>query len=203
MARLNRLFFMFLIFCVVCACPVPTARSAESGDDEGMLVGRISYVEGDLLRYVPEEKDWEATVEDAPFGLDDALYSAENAKAEFIMPNGTWIRMDGVTQIQLLALNDKVTEVDVASGVARFYNNGTGDVVKATTPFGYVVAPAGSSFDLYVGDSSVEVIPLRGRVDFIHEADNTRYDVSGSSSLIADSRDVSSGQGVVDADWDD
>ncbi|WP_244083885.1 DUF6600 domain-containing protein [Desulforhabdus sp. TSK] len=166
-------------------------------------MGRISYVEGDLLRYVPEEKDWEATVEDVPFGLDDALYSDDNAKAEFIMPNGTWIRMGGVTQIQLLALNEKVTEVDVASGVARFYNNGTGGVVKATTPFGYVVAPAGSSFDLYVGDSSVEVIPLRGKVDFIHEADNTRYDVSGSSSLIADSRDVSSGQGVVDADWDD
>jgi len=80
MARLSRLFFTLLVFCIA-VCPGAFALSAEGDDEEGMLVGRISYVEGDLLRYVPEEKDWEATVEDAPFGLDDALYSSENAKA--------------------------------------------------------------------------------------------------------------------------
>ena len=40
---------------------------------EPILVGRIAHLEGQLLRYVPSEQDWVATVQDAPFGLEDAL----------------------------------------------------------------------------------------------------------------------------------
>jgi hypothetical protein len=185
------------------AVPVAFSQS-ESAEEDGVLVGRVSFVEGELLRYVPAEEDWVATVQDAPFGLDDALYSDEKGRAEFAMPNGTWLRIDGGTQVQMIVLKDDVTEVDVASGVARLYNRGADTIVKATTPFGYVVAPAGTIFDMYVGDESVEVIALKGQVDFILESDESRYEVaSGSSSIIADSREVTSGEGTVDADWDD
>ncbi|MBW2174772.1 MAG: hypothetical protein JRF64_09085, partial [Deltaproteobacteria bacterium] len=86
-------------------------------DEEGtVLVGRISHVEGQLLRYVPDEKEWVDTVKDAPFYTDDLLHSDENGRAEFIMPNNTWVRIDGDTQIQLNVLKDDVTEIDVASG---------------------------------------------------------------------------------------
>ena len=63
----------------------------------------------------------------------------------------------------MLALEDDATQVDVASGVARFYNRSSQAVIKATTPFGYVIAPANTTFDLYVGNESVEVIALKGR----------------------------------------
>ncbi|NLJ29204.1 MAG: hypothetical protein GX433_14530 [Deltaproteobacteria bacterium] len=207
MGKMSRLLLLTFILCIM-AAPLASARSQEPANDgdenDTVLVGRISHVEGELMRYVPEEKDWVATVKDAPFGLNDALYSDENAKAEFIMPNGTWIRIDGDTQIQLIALQEEVTEIDVATGIARFYNKSPNSIIKVTTPFGYVAAPVGSTFDLYVGDNSVEVIPLKGTVDFIHEGDEARYDVSaGAPSLIADSRDVSSGEGTVDGDWDD
>ncbi len=171
---------------------------------EGVLVGRIAHIEGQLLRYVPEAKDWVATVRDAPFGLDDSLYSEAKAKAELVMPNGTRARIGGNTQIQLITLQLEVTEVDVASGMARLYNRSTSGVIKATSPFGYVVAPAGTIFDLYVGDQSLEVISLKGKVDFIPNLDQNRYDViAGSSSVVSDGRQVTSGQGNVDADWDD
>jgi len=50
----------------------------------------------------------------------------------------------------------------------------------------------------------MEVIGLDGQVDFVLESDGSRYDVSaGSSSLISDGRQVTSGQGDVDAEWDD
>ena len=61
----------------------------ESQDQEevsAILVGRISYIEGQLSRYVTEEEDWVATVKDAPFGVDDVLYSSFDGKAEIIMP---------------------------------------------------------------------------------------------------------------------
>ena len=171
---------------------------------EGFLVGRISDVEGQLLRFVPAEKDWVATVKNAPFGMDDALYSDQNGKAELIMPNNTWVRIGGSTQIQLIALKTDVTEVDLASGVARFYNKSSNALIKATTPFGYVVAQPGSTFDLYVGDQSAEVIALSGKVDFIHAGDNARYEVvHGSSSVIADASQVGTGEASVDENWDD
>jgi len=170
---------------------------------EDILVGHISHVEGQLLRYVPEESDWVATVQDAPFGLDDALYSDEDSKAEFIFPNDTLLRTGGSTQIQLITLRRDVTEADVASGVARFYNRSENGVIKITTAFGYVIAGGATTFDLYVGDESVEVITLNGRVDFVHGENLLRYDVISGSSIVADSTRVTSFEANVDAGWDD
>ncbi len=191
--------------CLVLFTAVLVASSVcRASAEKGFLVGRISHVEGQLLRFVPAEKDWVATVRDAPFGMDDALYSDQNGKAEFIMPNNTWVRIGGSTQVQLIALKTDVTEVDVASGVARFQNKSSNALIKATTPFGYMVAQPGSTFDLYVGDQSAEVIALSGKVDFIHAGDNARYEVvHGSSSVIADASQVGTGEASVDANWDD
>jgi hypothetical protein len=176
--------------------------SGQQQDQGSVLVGRIAYIEGQLLRYVPEEKDWVATVQDAPFGLDDSLYAVEQAKAELIMPNNTWVRIGSNTQLQLIKLDSDVTELDAASGIARFYNKSAQGVIKVTTQFGYVVAPGNTSFDLYVGAASVEVISLRGTVTFVHDAGNAKYEVTaGGASLLADSTRVTSGTGTGNADW--
>jgi hypothetical protein len=173
-------------------------------EESAPLVGRIYYVEGELLRYVEEEEDWVATVADAPFGLQDALYSDENGKAEFMMPNETWVRIDASTQIQLLTLRDDLTEIDVASGTARFFNKGSNTEIKVTTPFGFVSAAEGTVFDMYVGEGSVEVIALVGTVDFVLNATSERYEASaGSPSILADKEQVTDGEGFVNSDWDE
>src|SRR5215467_10612822 len=178
---------------------VPCASAQEAG-----LVGRIAHTEGQVLRFVPETQDWVATVQDAPFGIHDTLYTDSRARAEFRMPNGLWVRTGGSTQIQLLALQSDASDLDVASGVARFYNKSAHGVVKANTPFGSVLAEPHSAFDLYVGDQSVEVIALQGKVHFIQQANNDRYDVvPGGGSILANATEVTSGDGNLDAAWDD
>jgi len=170
-------------------------------DDEAILVGRIAHVDGEVLRYVPEEDDWVITVKDAPFGSDDALYS-DRGRAELIMPNNTWVRIDKETQIQLIELSHDLTEIDVAYGVARFYNQGAYAVITATTPFGYVTAPENTSFEIFVTDEAVDIIPLEGTVDFVHRHSGTRYEaIGGLSSLLVDNRRVIAGEGHEDADW--
>ena len=202
--RLLRKCFIFIFVLVLVTAGASRAPAAAQDSGDGVLVGRIAHVEGQLLRYVPEEKDWVATVKDAPFGLEDSLYSEARAKAEFIMPNNTWIRIGGSTQIQLITLRTDVTEVDIASGMARLYNRNPQGVIRATSPFGYVVAPANTVFDLYVGDRSLEVIALKGKVDFVLDRDQSRYEVTaGGPSIVSDGQQVTSGQGNVDADWDD
>ena len=178
-------------------------RSEEPDSEEAFMVGRISYLEGRVLRYVPEKDDWVSAVKDAPFGMDDALRSDEHGKAEFIMPNNTWIRIDGDTQIQIITLKEDITGIDVVSGIARFYNKGSNATIKVTTPFGYVTAPTGTCFDLYVGHESVEVISLKGKVEFVQLPYEKKFEViAGSSSIVADSRQTTAGEGYGIPDWE-
>ncbi len=202
--RKMRVFFLLIPLLFSLAMSPAWAQSPMGESGEAVYVGRIAYVEGQLLRYVPEQKDWVAAVNDAPFGLNDSLYADSRTKAEFTMPNGTRVRVGANTQIQLIALKMDLTYLDVASGTARLFNRSTNAVIQATTPFGYVVAPAGTAFDLYVGERSLEVISLKGTVDFILNRDKTKYPVvAGSPSIVSDGQQVTSGQGHVDADWDD
>ena len=173
MKRLSTL-ALGLVLCAVWA-PAVSAQAGTSGGPE--LVGRITYIDGQLLRYIFDEQDWVATVKDAPFGLEDAVYSSDTGKAEFKLPNGVWVRTGSDTQIQLIALREDVTEIDVASGTVRFYNKSQKTVIKVTTPFGYVLAQPDTAFDLYVGDDSAEVISLEGAVDFVLGDGAARYAV--------------------------
>ena len=192
-SRCDRIVFLAVLF--ACAFFAPSARGE-------IVVGRITAVEGQLLLFVPYQNDWVATVRDAPFGVEDALYSDQEGKAEIIMPDNIWIRLGGSTQLQLIAAKPEAIEVDVSLGVVRIFNESADSVIKATTPFGYVVAPQNASFDLYVGDQSVEVVALSGTVDFIHGADNAKYEVvSGEASVIANATQVGTGEGTVEEDW--
>jgi len=179
---------------------VPLSLAA---DAPAVVVGRVYHIEGDLLRYVPEENDWVAVIKDAPFGTEDTLFSGGRGMGELIAPNGTWIRIGHSTQIQVIALDTDLSEMDVATGVARFYNKSSNTVVKVTSPFGYVLADPGTVFDFYVGENSVEAVAIKGTVSFVHPASDARYDVSaGSPAILADQAQVSSGEGSVDPDWD-
>jgi len=193
---------MGLLVCLFLGA-VAMVQPSSAADAPPMVVGRVYHIEGDLLRYVPAENDWVAVVRDAPFGTEDTLFSGNRGMAELIVPNGTWIRTGNNTQIQFITLDTDLAEMDVASGVARFYNKSSDTAIKVTSPFGYVLAYPGTVFDFYVGDNSVEVVAVKGRVSFMHSATDARYDVAaGSPSILADQQQVSSGEGTVDPDWD-
>ncbi len=172
-------------------------------DAPGVVVGRVTHVEADLLRYVPEGSDWVAAIRDVPFAAGDAFYSGSQGRAELLVPNGSLLRVGSATQIQFLALDPDFAETDVAAGVVRLYNNGRDTVIKADSPFGYVLSFPGSAFDFYVGENSAEVVAVKGTVSFVHTATNARYDVSaGFQSILADRTAVASGEGAIDPDWD-
>ena len=131
-------------YCDCCSLPgIAPLRPSAGAQQEPILVGRIAHLEGEILRYVPETKDWVIVRKDAPFGLEDALYSDVSAKAEFVFPNRLLVRIGPSTQIQLIVLKGDASELDVASGVARFYNRNSDGMLKVTTPFGYVLAEPG------------------------------------------------------------
>src|SRR4030042_4764653 len=131
MKRMKRGMGLLVCLFLTAVVIVPPSPAAE---EPGMVVGRVYHIEGDLLRYVPGEKDWVAVVRDAPFGTEDTLFSGRGGLAELIVPNGTWIRIGTSTQIQFIALDTDLSEMDVALGVARFYNKSSDTVIKVTSP---------------------------------------------------------------------
>ncbi len=188
-------YMLFAVIVLAAPSPAPDAQAIQ--------VGRIYYIEGELLRYVPDENDWVALVRDAPFGTEDTLFSGSKGMAEMFIPNGTWIRIGNNTQIQFISIEPDLTEMDLASGVARFYNKGTDMVVKTTTPFGYVLSDPDTVFDLYVGADSAELVAIKGTVSFVHEEGSARYNVSaGSPSILADQNGVAPGDGTAELAWD-
>ncbi len=193
--------WMGLVVCLFLGA-VAMVQPSSAADTPAMMVGRIYHIEGDLLRYVPAENDWVAVVRDTPFGTEDTFFSGDRGMAEMIIPNGVWIRTGNSTQIQFIILDTDLAEMDVASGVARFYNKSSDTIIKATSPFGYTLAYPGTAFDFYVGENSVEVVALRGKVSFVHSATEAKYNLAaGSPSILADQQQVSSGEGTVDPNW--
>lgn len=169
------------------------------------LVARVSYLEGELLRYVPAEEDWVATVVDSPVGPKDVFYSDKDGRAEISFPNKTQARLGPSTQVEVVSLEPDLTDLYVASGQFRAYNRSSDTYFRISTPFGYAVAPPGTIVEMYVGDESVEVLSLKGKAQFMHVRDGyeTKYDLlEGGSSIIADKDAVARGDGTVDADWD-
>lgn len=192
----------FIIAVVIALATVMPTQSF-AANDTPVMVGRIYYIEGSLLRYVPSENDWVAAVRDAPFGTEDTLYSGTKGQAELGIPNGTWVRISDNTQIQFIGLDSDVSEIDVASGLARFYNKDSDLVIRATSPFGYVLVYPDSAFDYYVGENSAEIVPIKGRVTFVHTGTNARYDIApGNPSILADQNQVTTGYGDTDPGWD-
>jgi hypothetical protein len=184
------------------AVSVALAQS-EQPEAKESLSGRISHIDGQLLTFSPEKDDWIDATKETPFKVEDVLFSEKGAKAEVIMPNSTLMRLDDETEVELISLKNDLTEIDVDSGAARFMNNSKDGVLKVTTEFGDVVAPAGGSFDIYVDDVSIEIIALKGRLEFLPQDPATKHEViAGSSSLISDGKEITPGEGKPDAKWD-
>lgn len=188
------------------AIPLKAAASQEP-----ILVGHISYIEGKLFRYVPAEEtaepDWVLIRRDAPLGPPDILYSDRISRAEFIFPNNALVRIDSSTQIDVVAIANDLTELYMTAGTGRFYNKSSATaptIIKTETAFGYVVAPSKTTFDLHVGEESVELTVLRGTAEFIHviSGQEQRYEVGARSfSLRADNQSVATNSWGVDDDW--
>ena len=175
--------------------------------EEPVLVGHIAHIEGKLFRYVsPDEAtepDWVLIRKDAPLGSSDIFYSDRKSRAEFMFPNSSLVRIGSSTQIEVVVIEDDLTELYVTAGMGRFFSK-SATTVKAAVPFGYVVAPPETIFDLYVGEESMELTAIRGAVEFVHLGDGEEhsYEVSASSfTLRADNHSVETSEWYVDRDW--
>jgi len=183
--------------------PQPKAEiKKEAAEPEPAVVGRLTFMEKNVFRYLRDAKDWALAMVDVPVGDGDILYSDVQGRSELTFPNDTKIRLNDKTKIQLDGVNGNLTSLFVNSGVARIQNRSADTVVKVDTPYGQVLSKQPSTFDVYVGDSSVAVTALNEAVRFV-DAKGNNYDVKpDSDSLLANDSAVVSSRRFLDSRWD-
>ena len=184
------------------AAPATQAGGETQEKQEQAVVGRITFLEKNLFRYLEDSKDWALAARDVPVGDGDVLYSDVQGRSELTFPNDTKIRINDKTKIKIDGVKENLTSVYVNSGAARIQNRSADTVVKIETPYGQVLSKQPSSFDVYVGDSSAIVTGINGTARFV-DGKNNQYDVkSDADSLLADQNSVASSRRYLDSRWD-
>jgi DNA segregation ATPase FtsK/SpoIIIE-like protein len=182
--------------------PKAEAKKAPEAEPEPAVVGRITFMEKNVFRYLRDARDWALAMVDVPVGDGDILYSDVQGRSELTFPNDTKLRLNDKTKIQLDGVNGNLTSLFVNSGVARIQNRSADTVVKVDTPYGQVLSKQPSTFDVYVGDSSVAVTAINEAVRFV-DAKGNNYDIKpGSDSLLANDNAVVSSRRFLDSKWD-
>jgi len=179
-----------------------TEIKKEAPEPEPAVVGRLTFMEKNVFRYLRDAKDWALAIVDVPVVDGDVLYSDVQGRSELTFPNDTKVRINDKTKVQLDGVTGNQTALFVSSGVARIQNRSADTLVKVDTPYGQVRSKQPGAFDVYVGDSSVAVTAFNEGVRFV-DGKGTQYDVKpGAESLLANRSAVLSSQRFLDSTWD-
>jgi hypothetical protein len=77
---------------------------------------RVSLVVGDVLFQTPDSGEWLPVAINTPLDEGDALWCPEGSKAEVQLPDGSLVRLDEGSQLDLLANEDSFMHLHLASG---------------------------------------------------------------------------------------
>ncbi len=94
--------------------------AATAAADPPSRVGRVSYVEGSLSLFRPDQAQWSPTGINYPVIADDALWSGQGSRAE-IQIGATEIRMDELSEIDILRLDESGVLLRVDQGEVNLH----------------------------------------------------------------------------------
>ncbi len=94
---------------------VAFANAAFALNDPPSQAGRLAYTEGTVSFHDDEQAGWSPAIVNTPLTSGDSIWTEPNARSE-ISVAGTRVRMDGSTQLNLLAIDDQQTRLQVGQG---------------------------------------------------------------------------------------
>ena len=139
-------------------------------------VGRLAFTNGTVSFHDNEQSDWTPAVVNTPLSTGDSLWTEPNARSEISLA-GTRIRMAGATQLDMLAVDDTQTRLQVDQGRIdiKTQSMDTNQPYQITTPRGTIsllqqgdyYVEAGSTQDptrLGVRAGAAQIQSLNGQV---------------------------------------
>lgn len=107
--------------------------------DPPSRVGRLAYTSGTVSFHDDERRDWTRAVVNTPLTSGDSIWNEPGARSE-ISVAGSRVRLDAATQLDLLAIDDTQTRLQLAQGRAdiRTFAMDTRQPYQIVTPRGTV-----------------------------------------------------------------
>ena len=81
-------------------------------------IGRITLVQGDVQMRMSGTEDWVPAAENTPLEEGDSLWTPTGARIEIQLQDGTYIRLDSRSSLDVLALNDQILQFHLGMGHA-------------------------------------------------------------------------------------
>ncbi|OPY71721.1 MAG: FecR protein [Syntrophorhabdus sp. PtaU1.Bin058] len=119
-----------VLFCIVCAIVLPSPGHTA---DPGNIY--LRFLEGDVQVRTVDAKEWLPASINTPLADNDQVWVPDNGRTELFLKNGTVVRLDRNTLLEVLTSEDKQTRFYLGTGKA--YGNvtvGNGSAVVFETP---------------------------------------------------------------------
>ncbi|MDP1839931.1 MAG: hypothetical protein Q8N31_25720 [Reyranella sp.] len=126
------------------------AGNAYALNDPPSQAGRLAYTEGTVSFHDDQQAGWTPAVINTPLTSGDSIWTEPNARSE-VSVAGTRVRMDGSTQLNLLAIEDNQTRLQVGQGRVDIKTF----ALNPNTPY-QIVTPRGTVNLRQQGDYYVE-----------------------------------------------
>ena len=137
------------LFCIVCAIVLPLPGHAA---DPGNI--HLRFLEGDVQVKTGDANEWLPASINTPLTDNDQVWVPDNGRAELFLKNGTIVRLDRGTYLEILASGDKPARFYLGAG--RAYGNvivGKGSTVVFETPTASFSTYARSVFRIDVSEN--------------------------------------------------
>src|ERR1039457_4703032 len=126
---------------------------------------RISLIEGDVQIKTPEAGEWGLASINGPLAEGDQVWTPQGSRAELQLNNGTNIRLDEDSALQILSLDKDSSQFYLSQGRAYiFYNASRGSVMQIDTPDASARAFNRANFSIGVSDRYSDVAVYKGYV---------------------------------------
>lgn len=136
---------------------------------------RISFLEGDVEMRTTDSGDWVPAAINTPLEEGDELWVPDGGRLEFQLNNGTSVRLDQNSALQILTLDRASSQFYLSEGHLYVdYNAPRGNVIQFDTPVSSLRAYDRSVFRVDVPDQYTDVSVFRGWVDAEGRAGKTR-----------------------------
>ena len=157
--------------------------------DPPSRVGRLSFTDGTVSFHTADQTDWSPATLNYPVTAGNSFWTEPNSKAEIQFDDGE-VRMDQSTSVDIVALSDDQTQIQVNQGVVNIHvatmpNGG----VSVLTPLGAIELTSPGSYHVDAGVPNGDQPPQQGLVTVLDGS--ARFD--GASQPV----DIATGQSAT------
>ncbi len=170
----RRLLFLVLVFSLLAPAYVFSATL-------GYI--RISLAEGDVQTKTPASGEWVPASVNAPLQEGDEVWVPEGSRVELQLNDGTYIRLDEDSAMQILSTDRDSSQFYLSQGHAYVYFDAPGSVIQMDTPDASIRAYDSSVFRVDMPEESTIVSVYKGYIDAENRVGQTRVDAWESLAL--------------------